>query len=285
MKIEDMQEAYNTFNLEDKKRKELIEAILTNKDIITLKNHYIELYNKTNNELYPVLGNTSFEELHNYIAQIMLDPKYKDLINFFLILNGYNQLKNSNGNAQKFSEIKNITYYELIKWYLPIHGISTKDRDEVINEFTETTADSIGVRNLLADKEELNTVFDSIMLTDDFERKLAIDSFVTEVDLLLMLSSMYLIKNKILGLPNVIPKSLILRLVLMNVLTKKYQLGFRIEEYITGYYDNHDVIKEFFGEHLPVDKRILNDAIEEFVLEINDISNEFMNYKEKRKTN
>lgn len=283
MRIEDMKSAYDSYHLEDDKRKELIKAIFTNKDITALQNNYIELYDKTNNELYPILGQTNYDELHNYVGQIMFDPKYKDLMNFFLTLNGYNQLINSKGNAQKFSETKNTTYYELIKWYLPLHAIDSKNKEEIINEFIETTADSIGVRNILANKEELNTVFDNIVLIDDFERNLAIEAFVSEVDLLLMLSSMYIVKNGVLGLPNDIPKSLILRLVLMNILTKKYQLGFRIEEYITRFYDTHDIVKETFGNSVNYNKNLLNDYIEELIVEINDITNEYMNRKEKGK--
>ena len=283
MKIEEMKSAYDSYNLEDNKRKELIEAIFTNKDIMTLQNHYIELYDKTNKELYPILGQTNYEELHSYIGRIMFDPKYKDLMNFFLILNGYNQLINSKGNAQKFSETKNTTYYELVKWYLPLHAVDSKNKEEIIKEFIETTADSIGVRNILANQEELNTVFENIVLTDDFERNLAIEAFVSEVDLLLLLSSMYIIKNGVLGLSNDIPKSLILRLVLMNILTNKYQLGFRIEEYITRFFANHDIIKESFGDNVNYNKKILNNYIEEFIVEINDITNEYMNRKEKGK--
>ena len=99
-----------------------------------------------------------------------------------------------------------------------------------------------------------------------------------------MLSSMYLIKNKIIGLSNEIPKSLILRLVLMNVLTKKYQLGFRIEEYITRYYDNHDLGEEFFGNKEVQINGIIKECVETYLIEINDITNEYINYNEKRKT-
>ncbi len=283
MKIEDMKDAYESYNVEDSKRKELIEAIFNNRDIITLKNDYAELYNKTNKEIYPILGNTSYEELHNYVAQTMLNPEYKDLMNFFLILNGYNQLKNNYSNAQKFSEVKHLLYFDLINWYLPLHGVSSDNKKEIISEFTETTADSIGIRNLLADKEELNNVFDNIVLAGDFERTLAVDSFVSEVDLILTLISLYIVKNSLLQLPNAVPTSLILRLVLMNILTKKYQLGFRIEEYMTRYFENNEGIKKIFDGEFKSSKRVLNDYIEEVVLEVNDITNEYINYKEKRK--
>ena len=286
MKLDEMKNAYNVYNEELDKRKELIRAILTNNknDYINYEQQFIDLFNKTNIEIYPLLEKMNYEEIKHYLTQSMNNSEYSSLVNFFLLLHGYCQVKMNSNNAQKFNEFKNTLYFELLKWYLPNHGVGSKDREDIINEFTETTAESLSIRNILAKKEELNSIFDNIELMDDFERKIAIDSFVKEVDLFLIFVNMYIIKNKLLELDNNIPKSLILRLVLMNILTKKYQLGFRIEEYITRYYDNHDIGKEFFGEGVHVNKKVLNECVEEYLMEINDITNEFINDYEKRKT-
>lgn len=283
MNLENMQDAYKSYNLEFDKRRELLKAILTNNEYLNYQQQFIDLYDETNNHLYPILSKMNYEEIIKYLDQSMLDPKYKDLVNFFLILHGYIQLKTNSNNAQKFNEYKNNLYFELLKWYIPNHGVSTKDKEEIVNEFTDTTAESISIRNILANREDLNIVFDNILLKDDLERQIAINAFVTEIDLFLMFVNMYILKNEILGLEGNIPKSIILRLVLMNVLTKEYQLGFRIEEYITRYYNNHDIIKEYFGDNIKIDKRIIDVFIEEILIEINDITNEFMDYK-KRKT-
>ena len=282
MKLEDMKDAYNSYNEELDVRKDLLTAILTNKDYSSLQEKYLELYNKNNSELYPIIGKVSTDEIHVYLNQVMFNPEYHGLVKFFLILLSYSQIKDNGNNAQKFSENESSLYYKLVRWYLPIHGLSNKDREEVIDELNETTTESVSIRNILANKEELNEIFDNIQLSDDFERKLAVTSFVNELDLLITFVNLSVIKNKILNRPNDIPKSLLLRLVVKNLLARKYQLGFRVEEYLTRYYQNHDILKEIFGDAIKVDKRVLNDYIEEYILEINDITNEFTNYLEKK---
>lgn len=284
MKLEDMKDAYNSYNEEIEVRKELLKAMLTNKDYSSFQEKYIKLYEKNNQELYPIIGKLSTDEIHVYLNQVMFDPKYEELVKFFLILLSYSQVRDNSNNAQKFSENESSLYFKLLKWYLPLHGLSNEQREEVISEFTETTTESVCIRNILANKEELNEMFNNIQLSDDFERKLAVKSFVTELDLLITFVNLSVIKNKIINRPNDIPKSLLLRLVLKNLLAKKYQLGFRVEEYITRYYETHDIIREFFNDKVNIDKRLLNEYVEEYILEINDITNEFMNYIEKGKT-
>ena len=291
MKIEEMKDAYNAYSEEDNIRKELLEAILNRKNSLLYQQQFIDSFNKTNNELYLIINKTNDEELQSIVYQTMNNPDYKDLTNFFLILNGYSQLKSNSNNAQKFSERKNLLYFELLKWFIPNHGLSNKDKDELVNEFITTTADSIGIRNILANKEDYNSVFDNILIIDDFERKLAIDAFVSEVDLILAIINVFFIKSIHIGSSYYVPKSLVLRLVLMNLLTKEYQLGFRIEEYVSRFFNNFDLEKACSSKGINVTKseidlfmKKLNNYVEELLIEINDITNEYNNYKEKRKT-
>ena len=286
MKLEEMKKAYDVYDEELNKRKELLKAIFTNNksNYINCEQQFIDLYNKTNVELYPLLEKMNYEEIRQYLNQAMDNPKYSSLVNFFLILHGYCQIKMNSNNAQKFNEYKNALYFDLLKWYIPNHGMNSKEKEDLIHEFTDTTAESISIRNTLAKREELNSVFDNILFKDDFERKIAIDFFVKEIDLFLTFINMYILKGTLFVMNHDIPKSLILRLVLMNILTKKYQLGFRIEEYITRYYDNHDLGEEFFGNKEVQINGIIKECVETYLIEINDITNEYINYNEKRKT-
>ena len=93
MNLENMQDAYKSYNLEFDKRRELLKAILTNNEYLNYQQQFIDLYDETNNHLYPILSKMNYEEIIKYLDQSMLDPKYKDLVNFFLILHGYIQLK------------------------------------------------------------------------------------------------------------------------------------------------------------------------------------------------
>ena len=56
MKLDEMKNAYNVYNEELDKRKELIRAILTNNknDYINYEQQFIDLFNKTNIEIYPL---------------------------------------------------------------------------------------------------------------------------------------------------------------------------------------------------------------------------------------
>lgn len=290
MKLDEMKSAYDAYNEELETRKKLINAILTNNknDYINFQERYINLYEKSNAELYPLLDKLSEVEITDYLNQSMVNPQYKDLVDFFLILHGYTKLKNSNStqlsgnNAQKFNEDKNTIYYDLVKWYMANHGVGSKNKEEIIKEFVDTTVESISIRNILAGKEELNSVFDNIEFKSDLEREIAVEAFVTEIDLFLVFIDMYLLKSTLLGTKE-IPKSLILRLVLMNILTKKYQLGFRIEEYVTRYYENHNIAEKLLGDNPLFNMKLFNELVEECIIEINDITNDYNNYKEKGK--
>ena len=281
MNLDDMKSAYDAYNEELKIRGNLLKAILSNNknDWITYQEQYIDLYDKTNLELIPLLNKISFEESMMYVNQSIFDPKYKDLVDFFLILHSYKQTEIDGNNAQKFIEFKDTMYFNFLKWYLLNHGLNSHDKNEIISEFIGTTTESVSLRNILANKEELNTIFDNIILRDEVERQIAIDAFIRELDLFIMLVNVYVLRNNLVGLNN-IPKPLIMRLILMNILTKKYQLGFRIEEYITRFYETHDITK-----NMPFifNKDKLKESIDDILMEINDITNEYINYIEKGK--
>ena len=286
MDLEMIRKAYLVFQKENKVRKDLIKATLNNnqEEIIRYQRRFGKLYDITNNEIYPILNKLSFKEIDDFISKMIDDPKYHELTGFFILLLSYHMLAFSkNDVTKKLSEDKDLMYYKLVTWYTLNHAISKKQIDNVAEELGETTLGSVGIRNVLANREELNIIFDDIKLNNEKERDLYVQFFVKEVNLFIqLLGPMAFMASNPFGPEVEVPKSLLLRLVLLNILTRKYSMGFSIEEYINRYLDHHNVIGEAVGiPDLPLGNEILKPYLDDYLMEINDITNEFMNQKKK----
>ncbi len=283
MNLNNVREAYQYYCFENKTRKKLIEAILRNdhNGIIDNQRKYIKIVNLTNDSLTKVLNTLSYEEIYDYYKQTLVNPKYHDLNHFFMLLLSYNQLLFANNNGNKFSEHKESLYFNLVKWYVNNHGINSNDRDSLINEVIETTSSSVSVRNILSNREEVNDTFEKVNIRNELEGKLLFNMFLKEINLFVILMNGALIKQCI-TMGNSIPKSLVLRLVLLNLITKEYSLGFSIEEYIEGYFERHDIMGEILNfPSFTAGNSMLKLYVDDLLLEVNDITNEFLNQKKK----
>ena len=286
MDLTKLKDSFDAYKEELKVRELLIKKIIYKEDYTQCQNDYINLYDKTNTELSKILGSIDIAEATIYFASIQNDPKYKELTAFFVVLLLYLSLSNGGENYVKIEETETSLYHDILKWYIPNHGISDIDKEGMVKEVFTSTKGSISMRNILACKEDLNSIFDNIVLRDERERQEVIEEFVGKTNSLLAALNVVLVFNSLYGVKRIIPKPFLLRLVLLNILTKKYQLGFSIEEYIIRYYQNNDITKELFGIGLDSYGKSLQNNIDELLMEINDVTNEFINYQQKKgKTN
>jgi len=286
MDLEVIKKGFDIFKKENKIRQDLLKDIITNnkEGIERNQRRYSKLYELVNNEIYTLINKMSYIEIKTYLNKMIDDPRYVDLTGFFILLLSYHMLAyKRNDAAKKLNEDRDLTYYNLVKWYSLNHAISKNQLDNLADEIGKTTVGSIGIRNILANREELNTIFDDIKLHNELERAAYIEFFVKETNLFIqLLTPMALAAATPFGELIEIPKTIILRLVLANILAKKYSMGFSIEEYVNRYLDNHNVIAEAIGEtNLPLRNDIIKPIIDDYLMEINDITNEFLNQKKK----
>lgn len=283
MNLEILKEAYRYYCFENKTRKKLIEAILKNdhNSIIDYQRKYTKIVNLANDSLTKTLKVLSYNEIDNYYKQTSTNPDYQDLNNFFLLLLSYNQLLFADNNGCKFSEHMDALYFNLVKWYVSNHGITSDDRDELIDETIISTETSIGVRNILSNREDLNEIFGKVNIRSKIEGKILFNMFLKEINLFVVIMNGVLIKQCITRGES-IPKSIVLRLVLLNLITKEFSLGFSIEEYIEGYFARHDVMGEILNfPGFTAGNSVLKLYVDDLLLEVNDVTNEFLNQKKK----
>ena len=207
-------------------------------------------------------------------------PEYHELNNFFILLLQYKQLLCSKSNVGVFNDHKETLYYEVVRWYVENHFISDNQREKLIRDTTEITKGIIGVRNVLSNKEEISKLF-SLNIRNEIEAKLLFNMFVKEVEFFVIIMNGEILKN-CLSMGKEFSKPLMLKLVTLNIITKEYSLGFSVEEYIKGYYERHDIMKEYLNlPNFQSGNYILHQYLDDLLLEVNDLTNEFLNQKKK----
>ena len=287
MDLECLKKAYDIYKKESKVKNELIKAIITNnqEEIIRNQRRYEKLYKLTNDELYPLLGKLSMLEITGGVMQAKSNPEYSELGEFLLLLLSYSVLSNEKlgYNDKLICEYRDKEYFELVKWYIQNHAVSEEQKKQLASDLAGTTGGSVSIRNILANNNDLNSMFDNANLDNPIDKNSYLKDYVKELDIYInLLVPMAMAESIPYGFRFEMPKPVILRLVILNMLTKKFELGFSIEEYITRYLEKHNVICEMLGmsddERL---KEFTNGLVDTYIMEINDITNEFMNQKKR----
>ena len=282
MNLELLKDAFDIYKIEEKIRKRLMKAILENdkQGISDNQRRFIKVSNITNEKITEVLDKLSYEEISDYSKKTLMVPEYHELNNFFILLLQYKQLLCSKSNVGVFNDHKETLYYEVVRWYVENHFISDNQREKLIRDTTEITKGIIGVRNVLSNKEEISKLF-SLNIRNEIEAKLLFNMFVKEVEFFVIIMNGEILKN-CLSMGKEFSKPLMLKLVTLNIITKEYSLGFSVEEYIKGYYERHDIMKEYLNlPNFQSGNYILHQYLDDLLLEVNDLTNEFLNQKKK----
>lgn len=281
MELTMVKDGYDAYLKEIKKRDELVKAIVNNDDYTNIQLEYVDLYEKTNEELGKIIDKIAIEDFLMLISNINEDMDYRDFVEFLLLLLSYITASKFLDNAQKIEERESALYLDVMKWHAQNQSNNESDREGLMVGFRDAAKDSISVRNILANREELNSIFEGPIYDNEESKMKLIKIFGAKIDVQIGILSFNMLLSALTHMNTHIPKPILINLVALNVLTKEYNLGFCVEEYVERAFNNRDVLKEMFGVELNLERRVLDDFIENLQLEINDATNEYINYKEK----
>lgn len=280
-----VKDGFEAYQNEIKKRDELVRLIVNNNDYTNTQLEYIDLYEKTNEELGKIIERIALEDFFSFLSNMSKGGDYHDFAQFLLLILSYITASKFIDKSQKVDEKEKSLYLDIMKWYVVNQSPNAKDREGLIAGFKDSAKGSISIRNILANREELNTIFDGPVYENEESKMKLSKVFAAKLDMNIGLLSLDMLLNTIIRRNGSIPKPVLINLVAINVLTKEYNLGFRVEEYIERAFKNRDILSEMFGMQLNIERRVIDDFIENLQLEINDATNEFISYKEKGKTN
>lgn len=278
-----VKDGFEAYQNELKKRDELVRLIVDNKDYTNAQLEYIDLYEKTNEEIGKIVGVIALDDFFSFLSNMKPGEDYSDFAGFLLLILSYLTASNYPERDQKLEEKESSLYLDIMKWYVKHQSANDDDIKGIIIGFKDAAKSSISIRNTLANREELNSIFDGPVYTNEESKMNLSKVFAAKIDMQIGLLSFNMFFTALTHLNSSIPKPILINLVVLNVLAKEYNLGFCVEEYLERAFNNRDVLKEMFGVEINLERRILDDFIENLQLEVNDTTNEYINYKEKGK--
>ena len=275
---------FDCYLKEFEKRSEIIRALMHKQDYKNLQIEYIDLYEKTNQELYKIVDQIQFEDFVSYLQNMQPSKECANFAEFLLLILSYISISKGVKDEQKFDEHELMTYYDLGKWYAENKNIDEASIEATQGDIDNASKSSIAVRNIIANREDLNVIFDIPTKINDVE-KISLSKIISaKLDILINITNISIILNGAVGSFKSIPKPILLKYVLLDILSKEYQLDFSVEDYLTRYYDTRDILKETFNINAYYDKDVIKQMIQRVVKEINDTTFEYATYKQKGKT-